>query len=502
MVTSVRRRLSLSLAGNVVRGLVTVASATYVAKWLGPEEYGRFAFLLVTTLAITRLSDFYISSCFFTLISEKQRSVRYFHVYWGWCLLQIVILTFLIWTVFPDALHSMVWGEEPRFLVLLALLASFMQHTAWLSASQIAEAQRKTWLAQLVSVALVVLHFVLIIILSETDVSPILGLYFLMLMVYGAGSIVLALSYEKEPETNQRESYAAIIRELVTLALPMLPMLILGIAHEFLDRWLLQIWGGAVQQGIFSIAFQYSTIVGLVTVSLLRVFWKEIAEAVSLEHFEEAGEFFHQLSKLLLLGSAIVCFFILPWGESVIVLLLGDDYSAFYPTFLVLMLYPVFGGISQLSATFLLAAKHTVQAGLFGAANLLLGILGGFWVLAPPSVFEFGLQSGSFGLGIKLVLVQVCYYYLMTGWILREYKWGYKIFRHQIVVLFVVACASSVAFYISNSVFSEKLDDLYLIMVGGLIFLILMICIIFVAPTIAGTDRRELRVLLGINSRL
>ena len=107
----VASRISISLTGNFLRGLVTIASATYVANWLGAEEYGRFAFLLVTTLAVTRLCDFYISSCFFTLISEQNRSIRYFRVYWLWFLLQLVISVCVIWLIFPEALFGLIWGS-------------------------------------------------------------------------------------------------------------------------------------------------------------------------------------------------------------------------------------------------------------------------------------------------------------------------------------------------------------------------------------------------------
>ncbi|MBK9521661.1 MAG: hypothetical protein IPO13_08645 [Rhodocyclaceae bacterium] len=82
MTHSLRQRFAASFTANVVRSGISFATGLLLARWLGPADYGRMAFLLASFFAFRGLSDMASSSAFFTFLSQRQRSRRFISYYW------------------------------------------------------------------------------------------------------------------------------------------------------------------------------------------------------------------------------------------------------------------------------------------------------------------------------------------------------------------------------------------------------------------------------------
>jgi len=65
-------RFLFSISFNIIRGVFSFLAGLYIAKGLGPVEYGNFTFLLGSFIAIRQLIDLGTSSAFFTFISQKK----------------------------------------------------------------------------------------------------------------------------------------------------------------------------------------------------------------------------------------------------------------------------------------------------------------------------------------------------------------------------------------------------------------------------------------------
>jgi O-antigen/teichoic acid export membrane protein len=59
----------------------------------------------------------------------------------------------------------------------------------------------------------------------------------------------------------------------------MIPYACLSFAYIFLDRWLLQDFGGNLEQAFYGVGAQFSAVSLIATSAMLRVFWKEMAES-------------------------------------------------------------------------------------------------------------------------------------------------------------------------------------------------------------------------------
>ena len=79
--------------------------------------------------------------------------------------LQLIFSILLVMLVLPDNLVSGIWRGESRPLIVLALLAT-LQQSAWQSASQMAEAIRKTIQVQKLGTIVALIHLILILFLN------------------------------------------------------------------------------------------------------------------------------------------------------------------------------------------------------------------------------------------------------------------------------------------------------------------------------------------------
>ena len=50
-VTSINKRYVVSLSTNIIRSGISFSTSLLLARWLGPEDFGRMAFLLATFMA-------------------------------------------------------------------------------------------------------------------------------------------------------------------------------------------------------------------------------------------------------------------------------------------------------------------------------------------------------------------------------------------------------------------------------------------------------------------
>jgi len=115
-----------------------------LARWLGPDDYGRMAFLLASFMAFKQLFDMATSSAFFTFLSQRPRSKQFVRYFWYWVSVQFVISLVLVALILPESILQVVWKGEQQSLIVLALVATFMQQHVWGIASQMAEASRQT----------------------------------------------------------------------------------------------------------------------------------------------------------------------------------------------------------------------------------------------------------------------------------------------------------------------------------------------------------------------
>jgi O-antigen/teichoic acid export membrane protein len=430
---SVRTRFFVSVITNIFRAGITFVSGILVARGLSPVGYGDLTFLLGSFVAIRSLLDMGSSSAFYTLLSQRARGRRFYLFYFAWLALQFVVTLLLIALIMPSGMFEKIWLGHSRGIVVLAFLAAFMQQQVWQMIGQIGEAARKTVKVQLLNSAVAITYLTvvwLILVYGRMSVELMLQL---LIMQY-AGAAILASWLLRETQVKPVETEDT-LKQMAgafwVYCRPLIGLYAVGFLYAFAGKWMLQKFGGAAQQGYFQVASQFAQVSLLATVSILNIFWKEIAEATAKGDHARVARLYQKINRGLVMLSTIITGLLLPWSKQIVAILLGPAYEAAWPVLAVMFLYPIHQSMGQIGGTMFLASGDTRKYVILSIAIMLVFLPFSYFVMAPTSgTLIPGLGLGAIGMACYMVFsnifgvnVQAWVIARNAGW---KYDWSYQ----------------------------------------------------------------------------
>jgi O-antigen/teichoic acid export membrane protein len=427
MAHSVTRRFAFSLSSSLFRGGVAFATGMLLARLLGPSTYGRFAFLLGTFLALRDLVDMGGSVAFFTFLSQKPRSRKFVAWYFRWLVLQWILPTLAVALLFPKDWIRAIWKGQDLALILLAWAAVFAQSSLWKAVAEAGESRRETLRVQTMSTAVVLTHLCIILLLWTTRILSLRAIFSAMIVEYlvAAALVMRRFKYDSASQDSVDERSPIIGRKYWSYCAPMLPYVGIGFVAQFADRWVLQNYGGSIQQSYYAVASQFSVVALLATNSILRIFWKEIAEANHRADNERMYKLYRTVCRLLFFCGALVAGFAIPWAKELLRLVLGNAYTGGTVAFSIMLLYPIHQSLGQITGSFLYATEKVKISTLIGVTQMIGGIIVMYFVLAPSNEPIPGLGLGAEGLALKMVALQLVGVNVTMYVIARIWKWHF-----------------------------------------------------------------------------
>jgi len=449
-------------------------------------------FLLATFTAIKQLLDSGTSAAFFTFLSRRQRSLRF--VIWVliWLSIQFLIPIACIGLLFPDEWLALIWKSDNRELVLLAFAASFIQSTLWTAVVQMGESQRLTHLVQGTSVVAVILHLSLVSLFFWRDNISVPAILTFMVIEWVLAIIFVSMYLRFPKAKTSEDNLKSTLREFYDYCLPLVPYTWLGFLYQFLDRWLLQNFGGSVEQAYYAIGYQWGAISLLATQSILNIFWKEIAQAHQEGNHELLEILYKRVSRAMFFAATTVGFFLVPWAKDLLFLILGADYIGGYLALVIMLIYPMYQALGQIVGTMMYATGRVKAQVIIGSVFMVTSIVVSYFVLASDTGSLPGFDLGSVGLAGKMVVmtflsVNGAAYYLSRNMGMR-FDWKY-----QPATIATCAGASWAAYLITNWLVSETLNIWICIVLSGCVYLVFIISACAFIPSLIGSNRLELK---------
>ena len=490
---SISSRFLVSALANFLRGGLSFITTIIIARDFGPKEYGDYAFLLGTFVGVMSLLDLGTSSAFQTFVSQKERGKMFLLSYAGWQLLQVLLALLFIGLIIPDTWFEKIWLGHEKKLVLLVLVAVFMQQSVWKTMVQIGESKRLTHRIQLTNLSIAIVHLLLVIgcwIGGFLSVQLVFGLIFVEYLIFVTIAYkILFISKLK----NEVFDFRLTLKEYVRYCSPFILYSIVGFSYEFADRWLLQNYGGSIQQGIYEVGFRFGMVSLLVTISLQNIFWKEIAEANENKNYERMKKIYHKASRFLFSLGAFLGGFLILWSEEIIKLMLGASFIEGSSVFAVMLIFAAFRSLGLLNASMLLATCETKVHVTIGIIWMGLSIVASYFILASQNAYLPGLQLGSLGLAIKMLLFAILNANIVSWWICRSQGWKLDC-MYQIVVLGGVLSCGWFSFELVQVINNLVVFNLFF---KGLLTLFFycgfVATIIWWMPSILGVSRQEVK---------
>jgi O-antigen/teichoic acid export membrane protein len=487
---SIRERFLASFINNIVRSGISFLSAILLARWLGPEDFGRLSFILASLLAFKQLLDVGTASAFLTLTSQRTRSKKFIKSYWIWILFQFIISILLVSFIIPDVEVSLLWNGEKRSLIILGIFAVFAQNSIWTTSLALADSQRKTIPAQKINTLVVLIHLIVLIMLWTFGKLAIPFLFVALSIEWSLAAWLSRKLYILNTEIDEGENFYSIFSEFKVFCLPLIPYFWLAFIHDFSERWMLQYWGGSAEQAYFSIAKQFSIITLLVATSILSIFWKEISEAHYQDNNEKVRTLFTKAHRMLYLFGVIVSCFIFPWSKEILLFTVGREYIAGEITFMLMIFYPVYQILGQIGGVMLLATHKTRLSTLIGGGAMILGLVVSYFMLAPQDAYISGFGLASKGLAWKMLIVQFIQVNVLFWFISKLFgvknEWKFQIIALIIGISLSWALKVLVVQWLSFSI-------LLSIFFYCLIYFILSALMLYFFPSIIGLGRNEIK---------
>lgn len=502
-IRGTRARFFISVTANALRAGISYATGLLVARALSPSGYGDLTFLLGSFVAIRSLLDLGSASAFYTFLSQRTRGRRFYLLYFAWLASQFVITLVLVTLVIPSGMFERIWLGHTRDTVLLAFVAAFMQQQVWQTVGQIGEAARNTLRVQLLNIGVAVSYLTIVWLLFLYGG---MSVTLILLVLIGQYALATVLSYRflKEPQTKPlggEDSYKQTLGAYWAYCRPMAWMSVAGFVYLFADKWMLQRFGGASQQGYFQVASQFAQISLLATTSILNVFWKEIAEASARSDHDRVARLYRKVNRGLVILSASIAGLLQPWSEQIVAILLGPTYVNAWPALAIMLLYPIHQSMGQIGGTMLLARGHTRIHAIVSTAILPVYALCSYLAMAPTTgVLVPGLGLGAVGMAGNMVLLNILAVNIQAWVIARIGGWDFDWLYQMIGIPLMLGLG-----YLAKTMVGLlwKLDSAGTSdVIGAIVFVcfvyaVSVAAIIWTLPWLIGMEREEIRRSVG-----
>jgi len=475
-----------------------------VARALSPSGYGDLMFLLGSFAAIRGLLDMGSSSAFYTFLSRHTQGRRFYMVYLTWTALQFFITLALVAAIIPSSLFEKIWLGHTREIVLIAFLATFMQQQILQTVSQVGESMRKTVKVQLLTLIIAMVYLAIISILLLYGMLTMANVLLSMIFQSALASLsIYWLLREHHAQPSEKDAnFHQIILEYWVYCKPLMVLAVITFFYDFADKWMLQKFGGATQQGFFQIANQFANAILLATTSIIGIFWKEIADAWEKRDHVRIAMLYRKATRGLVMLSAIAAGLVLPWSEQVVTLLLGPMYADSWPVLAIMLLYPIHLPMGIIGGSTLLAVGQTQKHMLICVVGMLVSMPFAYFMLAP--IMAGGLALGAWGLAIKLVSLNVVSTNIQALVIARVSRWKYDWMFQVVGIPLMVALGYLVKFLtgiIWNLEVATPANLVIPVIFASVLYAFLVFGVLWMLPWLIGLDNSELRELVKPLSR-
>ena len=420
-----------------MRIILSFVTGLLIARYLGPDGFGHYSFLLGSFASFVMLTDMGTSSAFFTFLSKKQRGPKYFLYYLNWIYIQFFGILFLIALILPHSIHNKIWMGHSKGLVILAFLASFAMRELWNQASHVGESIRATAVVQAYTILLSIVYLISVIIMIATKTMTLANIFIVIFIIHMTFIYLLFDKIRRKIFSEQDELFMEIFNEFKVYCKPLVVYGIVSAAYTFADVWFLQKFGGPVQQGYYAIGLRFSTICLLATTSMLKVFWKEIAEAKEKQDKQRMFLLYSKTSQILYLMSALGSCLVIPHSRDILLTFLGTSYEMGWVCLAIMFYYPVQQSLGQINGSFFYATEQTKLHTQISIGVMLVSIPVTYFTLAPSTAFIPGLGLGSVGLALKTVILSMVSVNLLIYFACKKADWPYR-YSYQIKVVLVL----------------------------------------------------------------
>ena len=494
---SLQKRYSYKLLTNLVGLVFNIIIYSIIPRGLGPKAYGSFNFLANFFTQMVGFFDTGTSIGFYTKLARRPREFTLvcFYAYFS-VIVSIVILAFVLLAQWTKA-YIRIWPDQEMVYIYLAAGWGILMWVIGLL-NMMADAYGITVTTEKIRILQRTLGLILILLLFALGQLQLFQFflyhYFILFLLAGAFIWVMNKKGYSNNKNWKLLSWSQIRRysnEFYQYSHPLFFCSALGLIAGIFDRWLLQVFGGSIQQGFYSLSYQIGAICFLFTSAMTPLLTREFSIIFGNKDLAQMATLFRRYVPLLYSIAAYFACFIAIQADKVIHIMGGSTYKGALMAVTIMAFYPIHQTYGQLSGSVFYATGQTALYRNISIVFMLISLPITYFLIAPPE--KFGLNAGATGLAIKMVLlnffgVNVQVYF--NARLLKLKYWRYL--GHQLAsVGCLLAIAAVVGLGVDNILgLRERIIASFF--VAGIFYTIVVMSLACFLPVIFGINKEDI----------
>lgn len=489
---SLKKRYLYKLLANFIGVPIAIGSQLIVPRALGPKEFGDFVFLTNFFQQVIGFLDMGTSAYFYTKLSQNPKDIGLVMFYYAFFGVATVTIIVAFWGI--KGFSDLLWPEQEIIFVLYGLLWGIIY---WFSqiVNKMVDAFGITVATEKSKITQKMIGLILMCFLLEFGLFSLENYFILQYMMFCCligflffianrnGHIIWDIESVKKYEVTLNG------KAMIKYSYPLFIYSLISLLTGLFDRWLLQIYGGSVEQGYFGLSYQVGTICFLFTSAMTPLLTREFSIAYSQKNILLMSHLFKRYIPLLYSIAAYFSFFVFSYSLPISSIIGGESYCKASMTIMIMALYPIHQTYGQLSGSLFYATGQTNLYRNIGVFFMIIGILISYFLLSSKE--SFGLGMGATGLSIKMLTIQ---FLIVNTQLFFNSKFLnirlLDLLFHQLICSSYFLCLGLLTYRIFEKSFSSNIA---FVTVGGIFYTLLSILGIYFFPSVIGINREDIK---------
>jgi len=500
---SLERRYLYKLAANIFSLLANLAVQAMVPRALGPRSYGDFSFLSSTFTQLFGFFDMGTSTCFYAKLSQRPRDDRLILFYFYFAgVAAVAALGIVAASDCLDAFAFIFPGQQVTFIYMalawgvLYFLAAIIDKIGDACGLTV-PVERLRILQRAIGVMIILILFSL----DRLDLSSFFGYYYAIFILF-IGAVTWLLKRDgyfiRPPLVMGSGEIKNYSREFYLYSHPLFVFSLVGLITDFLDRWLLQIYGGGIQQGFFGLSYQIGAICLLVTGAMVPLLTREFAIAFKERENSRIAYLFERYVPVFCALATYFSCFVAAQYENVTFLMGGRQYASAAVAVAIMAYFPIFQAYGQLTGAVFYAMGLTKLYRNIGIACMILGLPLTYFLVAPAE--NLGIDAGATGLSVKVVAacfvgVNIQLYFVTK---ILQLNFGRFLGSQIRTILIFSAISFASVVLVQNVLTGGGSQHLSIFVLSGMLYTTVIIAVVALKPSLIGVSRRDISGLYGL----
>lgn len=497
-VDSLKKRYFYKLSSSLVTIPIVMVTLGIIPRMLGPESYGDFYFLIYVFTQITSFigsgNNFLVTRLAENIDDHGLRRFYFNFIGIAFFLLVIFVLISSYFEInsiiFPDQKMKYIWMA--LFLVLCLFFSQII--------GGIIDVYALTVKGEIVIIlqkisAMLFLLFIYWFNWHNLTAVFIYNYFIVLFLIIGFFIVLkknrISIYPLKKNAALETKTY---IREFYNYSMPLYTVAIFVLVSNSLQRWILQVFGGSIQQGYFSISNQISSFIILFSAALTPLLLREFSVSMGKNDVKRIAALFQRFIPMFYSLAAYFCIFIMFQAQKIVLIIGGKKFDDAVIPVAIMSLYPLFYTTNGIIYPVFYSTRNTKLLGKLGTLFCFIGLPCFFILLAPPQYF--GLNLGATGFAIGMVFLTFVAYNVYLWFSTRILKISFTgLFLHQFYSALLFALIAIISIQLSNQLFDNFIVSF---LVSGIIYTIMVMVLIYFQPILFGLHRRDINSLIQL----